>query len=188
MKYSNFQDIPPFTRDAIYCIDISWTYLEQQIANAAEGVTSFELNPDFQRGHVWTEAQQIAFVEFALRGGQTGRHVYFNCAGFHTSVQGQQDGPYVCVDGLQRITAVRRFMASEIPAFGTLYKDYEGRFRPMQRTFKWHVNDLKSRAEVLKWYLEFNSGGTPHTEAELERVRKLLDHNITDNANCGDVK
>jgi hypothetical protein len=28
---------------------------------------------------------------------------------------------------------------------------------------------------VLKWYLEFNSGGTVHTEAELNKVRKMIE-------------
>jgi len=36
------------------------------------------------------------------------------------------------------------------------------------------MNDLKTRAEVLQWYIEFNAGGTPHTEAEINRVRELL--------------
>ena len=26
-----------------------------------------QLNPDFQRGHVWTEEQQIAWIEYHLR-------------------------------------------------------------------------------------------------------------------------
>ena len=30
-----------------------------------------QFNPDFQRGHVWTEGQQIAFMEFLLKGGKT---------------------------------------------------------------------------------------------------------------------
>jgi hypothetical protein len=36
------------------------------------------------------------------------------------------------------------------------------------------VNDLKTEAEVLRWYLEINAGGTPHTEEELDKVRKML--------------
>ncbi len=82
-KYTNFQSIPEFTRTANYAVDVEWRNLERQIQCAAEGVSSFDLNPDFQRGHVWNEAQQIAYVEFVLRGGQTGKNVYFNCRNFH---------------------------------------------------------------------------------------------------------
>jgi hypothetical protein len=29
---------------------------------------------------------------------------------------------------------------------------------------------------VLQWYLELNSGGTPHTKEELDKVKKMLSH------------
>jgi hypothetical protein len=37
------------------------------------------------------------------------------------------------------------------------------------------VNDLKTREEVLQWYLDLNSGGVVHTEEELNRVREMLE-------------
>ena len=37
-----------------------------------------QLNPEFQRGHVWTEEQQIAWVEYYLRGGKSGNTIYLN--------------------------------------------------------------------------------------------------------------
>ena len=36
------------------------------------------------------------------------------------------------------------------------------------------VNDLQTREEVLQWYLELNSAGTPHSKEELDRVKALL--------------
>ena len=30
-----------------------------------------QFNPDFQRGRSWTKDQQIAFIEFVLKGGKT---------------------------------------------------------------------------------------------------------------------
>ena len=38
---------------------------------------------------------------------------------------------------------------------------------------KFTVNNLTTRKEVLKWYLELNSNGTPHTEQEINRVKEL---------------
>ena len=37
-----------------------------------------------------------------------------------------------------------------------------------------HVNNLQTHADVVRWYLEMNTGGTPHTDDEITRVRKLL--------------
>lgn len=37
-----------------------------------------------------------------------------------------------------------------------------------------NVNDLKTEKEVLQWYVDVNSGGTPHTNEEIERVKKMI--------------
>ena len=39
-----------------------------------------------------------------------------------------------------------------------------------------HVNNLKTKKEVLQWYIDMNAGGTPHTTKEIERVKKLIDN------------
>lgn len=35
-----------------------------------------QMQPWFQRQHVWTEDQQIAYIEFFLKGGISGRDVF----------------------------------------------------------------------------------------------------------------
>ena len=68
-----------------------------------------------------------------------------------------------------------RFVRNEIPAFGCSFSDYEDpQILSMRYGIFWHVNDLQTKKEVLTWYLEMNSGGTPHTEAELERIRRMI--------------
>ena len=37
-----------------------------------------------------------------------------------------------------------------------------------------NVNDLKTEKEVLQWYVDMNSGGTPHSNEEIERVKKMI--------------
>lgn len=76
------------------------------------------------------------------------------------------------MDGLQRITAYMRFYNNEIPAFGHYYKEFEDR---PKNWIKLNVNNLKTRKEVLTWYLEMNTGGTPHSKEEIEKVQRLLE-------------
>ena len=38
-----------------------------------------------------------------------------------------------------------------------------------------NVNDLKTKKEVLQWYVQMNAGGTPHSAEEIERVKKLME-------------
>lgn len=70
---------------------------------------NLQLCPDFQRGHVWTEEQQSKYIEFILRGGKTGRDFYFNW--------NRKTDELVCVDGLQRTTALLHFITGDIKVF-----------------------------------------------------------------------
>ena len=171
MKYTKFKEIPQFTKDGGYVVDYPLDMLEDWLSRMdARSGTPLELDPDFQRGHVWNEAQQIAYVEFLLRGGKSSRDIYFNCSSWGMNY----NTPIVLVDGKQRLEACRRFMNNQIPAFGTLYKDYEDSIG-MTIGLKFHVNDLKTRKEVLQWYIDLNAGGVVHTTEEITKVRKLLE-------------
>lgn len=165
----NFQEIELFTRTPNYRINVGWKYLQDQLDSWNEREGELDLDPEFQRGHVWTEAQQIAFVEFVLRGGVGSLEIKFNHPGWGSTYKGTMQ----LVDGKQRLTAVLKFLNNEIPAFGTYYKDFTG-YLPSDAQLIFLVNDLKTEAEVLQWYLEINAGGTPHTEEELNKVRRML--------------
>lgn len=164
----NYQKIPQFTDCGSYHVNVCWAYLEETIHRYTMD-TGFDMDPDFQRGHVWTEAQQIAYVEFILKGGRTGRDILTNCPNW----QRGKIGTMVLVDGKQRIQAVQNFMTDQLKVFGHYKREITGHL-PRNCDFLWHVNDLPHRHQVLKWYLELNSGGTPHTADEIERVRALL--------------
>lgn len=170
----HYRDIPMFTKDGNYEVNIFLESLEKTIQDF-EKEYKLELNPDFQRGNVWTEEQQIAFVEFYLRGGKTARVIYFNCPYWNDYNNDKYDMDMVCVDGLQRLTALRRFLNNEIKAFGTYYKDFEGTPRMCNDGLRFNINDLKTKKEVLQWYLDFNTGGTIHSDEEITRVRKMLE-------------
>ena len=163
-----FQDIPQMTQ-ARYRVDVMWSYLFSHLNHYNESY-GIDLDPDFQRAHVWAEAQQIAYVEYQLRGGISGKDIFFNCPGF----QGGRDnpGPMVLVDGKQRLNAVTRFLQNEIPAFGSLLKDYEDKLYSLPSFSVW-VNNLNSRQAVLQWYLDLNSG-VAHTQEELDKVKELM--------------
>lgn len=134
---------------------------------------SLDIDPDFQRFHVWTAAQQTAWMEYLLRGGRTGRTIYFNAYDWSRT---PQDKGMVLVDGKQRLEALRRFFANEIPAFGSYYREFTDDPDMMRGgLLLLNVHDLPARSMVLQWYCEMNAGGTPHTDAEIERVRALLE-------------
>jgi hypothetical protein len=165
----NFDDIEMFPRQ-VYEVDVAWTSLERTLAHHIDD-EQLDLSPDFQRGRVWTLDQRVAYVEYILRGGEGGKLLSFNRSGW---LGNGPDGPYQIIDGLQRLTTARMFMRDEVPAFGRRLSAFGGRLR-MHVGFKWRVYELPTRADVLRYYLAMNAGGTPHSAAEIARVRELLD-------------
>jgi hypothetical protein len=166
-----FQDIPQFTRGATYVVDVPWAVLDDSLGYYL-GKYGLDLDPDFQRGYVWTPLQQTRYVEFILRGGATGRDLYTNCPGWNRG----HTKNFVMVDGKQRLTAARAFLDNKVPVFdGLLFRDFTDGLSMTGPGFKWHVNDLQTRAEVLQWYVDLNTGGTLHTDEEIDRVKALIE-------------
>lgn len=170
-----FSDIPKFTQRPAYHVNVELGGLERHL-NRDITELGLQLNPDFQRGHVWTQEQQIAYVEYLLRGGQSGREFYFNRIGGMSNLKNPK-ADFVCVDGLQRLTALLRFLHNEIPVFGHYLSEYE-KVRMADVVLSFNINDLKTKKEVLTWYCEMNSGGTPHTVAEINKVKLMIQQEV----------
>ena len=99
MKYKDF---PKYTGWGNYKCDIMLGH----VMRALEGYKkdfNVDMNPDFQRGHVWTREKQIAYVEHLFKGGKTGCDILFNHSGWNKSFKGDM----VLVDGKQRLEAIR---------------------------------------------------------------------------------
>jgi len=172
MKLSDVENIS----HANYKVDISWNQLEFMLKEYMKNY-NLNLEPDFQRSHVWSTEQQRMYVEWVLRGGMSGKTLYFNCPNWRINPQGRM----VLVDGLQRLTAVRLFMSNKLPIFGGKFLcDFDGNPDMIVASFEFKINDLETRREVLKWYLDLNEGGTPHSVMELQMVRTMYDATIVE--------
>jgi hypothetical protein len=179
-KYS-YNDIPSYTRHSSYSVNVEWAGIERTIEGYIKDY-NLNLDPEFQRAHVWNEGRQVKYVEYCLRGGHSSKDLYFNCIGWNAD-----PGEYVIVDGKQRLEAVRKFMRNELEIFHNKelknkkplkFEDFGDRPRMIKSTFIWHINDLGTYKEVLQWYLDLNEGGVAHTTEELNRVIGLLKNEI----------
>lgn len=169
IKWSDIRKIPK----AYYTID-------QPLNSVVSGIQRYidsynlDIDPDFQRGHVWTEAQQIAYMEWLIMGGETGRELVFN----HPNWMGSFEGYFVLIDGKQRLNAIKRFFNNKIKVFGeNYYKDFD--MFPWSETIKFKIMKLKTRADILRWYLDFNSGGTVHSKEDIDKVVDMLNKELS---------
>lgn len=144
---------------------------------------TLDLNPDFQRGHVWNEAQQRAFVLALLRGSLSSSALLlqFNCANWDTfSEKTDSDLPLglQCLDGLQRLTAMSCFLDGNLAIEGFTFDDLVGTPYDIARrrlVFNVEFYAYRYKRDVLEHYLAFNSGGSVHSNEEISRVRAMLE-------------
>lgn len=168
-------------RTAAYEVDYPFSGVERMLQDFAKDWGGVELNPDFQRGHVWASEQQQHYIENILRGvvSSSGLLVQFNCPNWNDrGYAGDLPRGMQCIDGLQRLTAVRKFLAGEVRPFGLQVRDLDRSFFSMTGLtyrFRVAIHDFRSRKDLLQHYLDLNAGGIPHSKEELERVRKLRD-------------
>ena len=181
-----YEEIRPL-RKATYSVQSRILRIEEALADLDRDAQMqggrLELQPDFQRGHVWTPEKQVAFMESVVRGVAP-MVIRFNCPGWDGSKPEGVEGldPYTiqCIDGLQRLTAMREFVAGNIKVFGGKYgvedlNDTAFSFARMGANWTMEVFNIASRADLLQFYLDLNSGGVVHTPEELSRVGGLLD-------------
>lgn len=156
-----------------------FSYLENWLKAETEIIEfGVELVPDFQRGHVWNIAQQTKYIENVLRRiiDESGLTIRFNCPSWQTDRTRESNliDQMVCIDGLQRLTSIRKFIAGELKVFGITFDQLPMRqiLRDLQIIVKMY--DFQFKAELLQFYLDINEGGIAHSDDELERVRNLL--------------
>lgn len=137
-----------------------------------------DLDPHFQRGHVWSEANKVKFVEYVLRGGQVAP-LRFNSPAFGGQSRSKNcDLPetVVLVDGKQRLNALMEFIDDKLAIFGGNYlSDFDNPSLLLRRAeVTYRVHTLQTEKEVCMWYLEMNEGHIAHTTEELDRVREFI--------------
>lgn len=145
-----------------------------------------ELNPVFQRGNVWTQEQQITFVENFIRNPQSvNKQIYFNDGCIFNKLEPNAEnsyiaGKYCCLDGLQRLTALLDFIDGKFAIFDgqltyEMIEDSPNKFEILSDCML-DFNDMlfKTNQEVIDFYVDFNSAGTVHSQEEIERVKSLL--------------
>ena len=177
--------IKPLDRPAYTC-DFGMLKIRKNITGLLDSPDLLDLTPDFQRGVVWSTEKQIYFIECMLRNllPQSAYNLTFNSPNFITPRSDTGDlittkyTGFVCVDGLQRFTAIDRFINGDFKVFNgqigvndLLRTAYDLN----RRTFTINVFEYTSDKDIYTLYLNMNTGGMAHQDSEILRVKALLE-------------
>jgi len=165
-----FSDIPQFPF-ASYRVNMPWDHIQRWM-DGNKDYYVLDLDPPYQRGYVWTPEQQTAYLEYQLRGGFSGKDIFWNAPEWN-KIKGKGSKLEI-VDGKQRLKAVSDFLGNKVKAFGHFYKEFEDQLGITGHDFIFHVNNLQTEKSVVKWYIGMNTGGSVHTEKDLKPALDLL--------------
>lgn len=163
---------------ARYTVQHEWRDLRAALTRYGEAYGGIDLTPAFQRGHVWTTHQQEGFIASALRNllPESALNIQLNCPNWtDDDYDGDLLPGVVCIDGLQRLTAVLKFMDGELSPLGLTIRDFDNSSFHIKTHFCLRIQmfEHKYEADLLQHYLDHNSGGTPHSPSEIDRVTAL---------------
>lgn len=160
--------------------DYPWSYILNMVLGSATAVYDrINMDPDYQRGHVWIDRQASLFLGHVLDGGDIPK-IYLQRYDSQANVGPGEDYlrmPMEIIDGKQRLQAIARWMRDEIPALchDSTVIWYRDTSIPERRSLmlRLYYVDLP-RAARLRFYLRLNRGGSVHTDGEIARVEALL--------------
>lgn len=166
----NFKEIKKF-KQPNYKICVSLDDLIHTIERYKK-TYNCDFDPVFQRGFVWTEKQQIEFVEYFLKGGFV-LPICLNKQDWLNFKEPVTLFPMQLIDGKQRLNALTNFLNDDLPIFGgctisQIENLYLGSFY-----IDFMVNNL-SEKDAVEWYISMNTGGSCHTESEINKAKEYL--------------
>lgn len=149
------------------CMPVSNRRRFTALPEGVRGVMGFPL-PSWQRPFVWTESQNIRFMESAWLGLYLGTYTYN---------QTDYDSPLdnLLIDGQQRMRALELYLDDAFPVFGYRWSEVtevDRRFFEMGCIFASYVVSSNDEDYLRSYYDMMNFGGTAHTEDQ--RATKAL--------------
>ena len=142
----------------------------------------FDQNPEYQRGTKWSDERSSRFIGYLCENGEA--PVIWVQRWPYTSGK-----PDELLDGLQRVTAVRRFLSGDIPmelTDGTtvylrdMSPDDQRQIKSTTAgpTLTIRYVKYEALADVLLMYLRLNRGGMAHEDKDIDRVWAMYNKEV----------
>lgn len=177
------KEIEPFDPTKINIQPLTLTALQLmtriQDFEETDGELGLNLRPDFQRmGGIWSDEAQSRLIESMM--------IRIPLPAFYMNEDSEHEDAWLVIDGLQRLTAMRRFMMDQSLRLKKLefWKEYEGKtFDDLPRTLQRRLEETQTSIYLVKKgtphnvkfniFKRINTGGVPLSGQEIRHALNL---------------
>lgn len=139
-----------------------------------------DLEPEYQRGNVWTPEQKVKLIDSIYHNVDIGKFAIIKRNWGSNSNEPAQPQLYEMLDGKQRLTALIEFFTGQFKYKGKYY--HELCWTDKNQFKNYHISVAETspltNAQKYRYFLKLNTTGTPVCKNHMERVAGMLQKEI----------
>lgn len=130
-----------------------------------------DLNPEYQRGNVWTLEDKVSLIDSIFNDIEIGRIVLMK-----RPSSGSRKHLYEMIDGKQRLTTLIEFFEDRFAYNGLKYSElnYVNKHQFNSTHIALIETDELTHEQILEFFIRVNTSGRPVDPVHLEKVKSML--------------
>lgn len=169
----DWEKIPQFTQRE----EMRLQFFQSSLSSFHSYVYSFgvDINPDYQRGFVWTLEDKQKLIDSIFKGVDIGKFVFIRRE--YDRTKNPTEHLYEILDGKQRLTAITEFLEDRFRFNGLLYSELHPHDQSHFDGYSISLAEVSNptKKQIYQYFLRLNTGGKAMDEGQLKKVEKLLE-------------
>ena len=158
--------------------DVQLSYQQRQLLSLLMMMSKkygIDLEPDYQRGNVWTNEQKVALIDSIFKNIDIGKFTIIKRPWGDNPNVPMTPKLYEMLDGKQRITALFEFYTGRFKYKGLYFYELHPRDRNHFRNYviSWAECSPLTDEQKYRYFLKLNTGGSPVDPKHLEKVKEM---------------
>jgi hypothetical protein len=163
--------------------DIRFQYSQRDLSsliNMYFGKYGIDLEPEYQRGNVWTHEQKVDLINSIFHNVDIGKFAVIKRPWGPDGSKPLTPKLYEMLDGKQRLTAIIEYYTGHFTYKGMYYDDLHPRDKHHFKYYSVSEADTEPLTNKQKYlyFLKLNTTGTPVDPAHMAKVAKLLEEEL----------
>lgn len=174
IPYGSGDDAPIFEEDD----DIFFSYQQRDMRSLLYLMCKeygIDLEPDYQRELVWTEAQKYSLIDSIMKNIDIGKFTIIRRPWGNNPSKPATPKLYEMLDGKQRLTTLWEFYTGQFTYKGLRFYQLNPSDRRHFKNYRISYAECEPLTDEQKYryFLKLNTSGVPISDAHMERVRRL---------------